>query len=104
MNFLKHARSAIGTTLALMIAGLCIASLCFAGHATAQAVADDGSLGGEFRWQTGPPLVLPREIAGISCYSIKDPSIVRHNDRWHLFCTIRGKANRTAKSRGGWDC
>jgi endo-1,4-beta-xylanase len=23
--------------------------------------------------------------------SIKDPSIVRYNDKWHLFCTLRGK-------------
>jgi hypothetical protein len=23
------------------------------------------------------------------CYSVKDPTIVRLGDRWHLFCTIR---------------
>ncbi|MEX0700564.1 MAG: non-reducing end alpha-L-arabinofuranosidase family hydrolase [Planctomycetales bacterium] len=45
----------------------------------------------EFRWRASEPLVLPKDIAGISTYSIKDPSVVRHDGRWHLFCTIRGK-------------
>lgn len=48
-------------------------------------------LNNDFRWKTGVPLILPEDIAGISCYSIKDPSIVRYHGRWHLFCTIRGK-------------
>ncbi|MFV1966474.1 MAG: non-reducing end alpha-L-arabinofuranosidase family hydrolase [Pirellulaceae bacterium] len=48
-------------------------------------------LSGDFRWKTTTPWVLPQDIAGISCYSIKDPSIVRYEGRWHLFCTIRGK-------------
>ncbi len=55
------------------------------------ANADDDALRGDFRWKSTAPLVLPQDIGGISCYSIKDPSIVRFNDRWHLFCTIRGK-------------
>lgn len=48
-------------------------------------------LGDDFHWEAGPPVVTPRDVGGISVYSIKDPSIVRYQDRWHLFCTIRGK-------------
>ncbi len=46
---------------------------------------------GDFHWRTGPPLVEPVDFADDTTYSIKDPSIVRCHDRWHLFCTIRGK-------------
>jgi hypothetical protein len=46
---------------------------------------------GAFRWQTGEPVVLPADVPGDETYSIKDPSIVRYQERWHLFCTIRGK-------------
>jgi hypothetical protein len=43
------------------------------------------------RWTTSAPVVTPRDLPGLHVYSIKDPSIVRHADHWHLFCTIRGK-------------
>lgn len=46
-------------------------------------------LSGDFRWTTGGPLVSPVERPEDPCYSVKDPTIVRVNDRWHLFCTIR---------------
>jgi hypothetical protein len=36
------------------------------------------------------PLLAAAERAD-HCYSVKDPAIVRHNGRWHLFCTIRSK-------------
>ncbi len=37
------------------------------------------------------PLISPAERPGDPCVSIKDPSIVRFNGRWHVFCTIRSK-------------
>ncbi len=43
-----------------------------------------------FQWTSGPPLQSPVDHPGMSCYSVKDPTIVRHGDRWHLFTTIRG--------------
>jgi len=46
---------------------------------------------GDFQWETGQPVAAPVNTPGDSVYSIKDPSIVRYNDRYHLFCTIRGK-------------
>lgn len=41
-------------------------------------------------WTAGPPLIGPLDRAGEHFYSLKDPSVVRYQDRWHLFCTVRG--------------
>lgn len=57
----------------------------------ARAADDSDPLLGGFQWRMSETLVSPRDVGGISCYSIKDPSIVRFQDRWHLFCTIRGQ-------------
>lgn len=46
---------------------------------------------GQFSWKASQPLVTPIDHGGDHCYSVKDPSIVRHNGRWHLFSTIRSK-------------
>lgn len=46
---------------------------------------------GDFHWTTGSPLVSPAERADDPCDSIKDPSIVQFDGRWHLFCTIRSR-------------
>lgn len=47
---------------------------------------------GSFHWEVGPPVVLPRESTPeMTFFSIKDPSIVRFEGAWHLFCTVRGK-------------
>jgi Glycosyl hydrolase family 62 len=43
-----------------------------------------------FSWTVGPALVSPRNIDGITGISIKDPTVVRLDDRWHVFCTMRG--------------
>ncbi len=43
----------------------------------------------EFEWKTGAPVVFPNDLPGDSCYSIKDPSIVQYEGKWHLFCTVR---------------
>ena len=54
--------------------------------------SDEGPLSGAHaRWTVSRPLVGPVNHGGDLCYSIKDPSIVRYDGRWHLFCTIRSK-------------
>jgi glycosyl hydrolase family 62 len=54
--------------------------------------ADKGPLSGaQPRWTVSRPLVGPVDHGGDRCYSIKDPSVVRYDGRWHLFCTVRGK-------------
>lgn len=46
---------------------------------------------GDFAWTSSPPLVGPTTINGETWHSIKDPSIVHYDGKWHLFCTVRGK-------------
>jgi hypothetical protein len=46
---------------------------------------------GTFRWESTGPLVAPAERPDDPCHAIKDPTVVRHGGRWHLFCTIRSK-------------
>ena len=53
--------------------------------------AIDDLLAGEFSWKVSSPLVSPLQREGDFTYSVKDPSIVRYDGRWHLFCTLRGK-------------
>lgn len=48
-------------------------------------------LAGRFRWTVSPPLVAAADRPGDMCYSVKDPSVVYHDGRWHLFCTIRSQ-------------
>ena len=46
---------------------------------------------GDFHWKISRPLVEPAQYESNSIISVKDPSIVYHDDRWHLFCTLRGE-------------
>jgi hypothetical protein len=48
-------------------------------------------LSGNFRWVASGPLLSPLDPPGDVRYSIKDPSVVFYNSRWHLFCTTRGQ-------------
>jgi HEAT repeat protein len=48
-----------------------------------------GSTNG-WAWKASGPLLLPGPTGGETWLSLKDPSVVRHHDRWHLFCTVRG--------------
>jgi hypothetical protein len=63
-------------------------------EAAAQTTQDrqrriDDLLAGNFRWTVSPPLVAPVGRPEDPCYSVKDPTFVREQDKWHLFCTIR---------------
>ena len=49
-----------------------------------------GVANGEFRWRYGAPVLEARAVDGAEFISVKDPSIVRQGDKWHLFCTVRG--------------
>jgi hypothetical protein len=68
--------------------------------ARAKAVNQDGFSGhaGEtillanrFTWTTAKPVVHALPSGGEDWISVKDPSVVRFNGRWHLFCTVRGQ-------------
>lgn len=43
-----------------------------------------------FKWKVSPPLVSPI-VREDQCFSVKDPSVVFYNGKWHLFCTIRSQ-------------
>src|SRR5262245_12902671 len=45
----------------------------------------------QFSWRTGPPLVSAKPLDGDDKHALKDPSVVYHQKRWHLFCTVRGR-------------
>lgn len=46
---------------------------------------------GRLRWVLSPPLLGPEDRGGDHYYSIKDPSVVRWQGRWHLFVSVRGQ-------------
>jgi len=60
------------------------------GLAVTRVDGGTGGLAGEFRWSYGPPVVEARAAGGWDWISVKDPSIVRYGDKWHLFGTVRG--------------
>lgn len=66
-------------------------ALTIAFAANAARAEEPDLLSGKLKWTVGPPLVAPAERADDPCYSVKDPTIVRHDGRWHLFCTIRSR-------------
>jgi hypothetical protein len=73
-----------------------IALLLGAGAAFAAAGAGDGKamesiLAGRFRWRVSGPLVAPIERPDDPCFSVKDPTVVFSEGRWHLFCSIRSE-------------
>jgi hypothetical protein len=59
--------------------------------ASGEAQSKTNGLKPPFRWRLSEPLLAPARRPEDPCYSVKDPTIVRHNGRWHLFTTIRSK-------------
>jgi hypothetical protein len=76
------------TTRAIRFAGLpCLLFVLLCSAAPAQW----NPTAGDFQWTLGPPVLSPLQRPGDTTYSVKDPTIVRFDGRWHLFCSIRGK-------------
>jgi hypothetical protein len=60
---------------------------------------------GKFSWRASGPLVAPDTHTANPAISIKDPTIVRYRDRWHMFCTVRlasGKVDIVYLSFADW--
>ena len=53
-------------------------------------ISCEASFTPDLYWTASAPLVQSVNTGGELWISVKDPSIVRYNDRWHLFCTVRG--------------
>ncbi|MBN2272062.1 MAG: hypothetical protein JXN61_15720 [Sedimentisphaerales bacterium] len=45
---------------------------------------------GEFKWVASEPVLAPMKLGDVQWIAVKDPSVVRYKDRWHVFCTVRG--------------
>ena len=84
-----------------MLVGLTLAGPSFAAEPQEERPASP-FLTGDFRWTVGEPVLAINQdrlpaVAGHRWVSVKDPSVVRHDGRWHLFCTLRnikeGKGN-----------
>lgn len=90
--------------LALILTTLITAEVM--GAQETQETQDQRAGGPEFRWKVQPPFLRldgerfpPVEKPWVA---IKDPSIVRHEDRWHLFCTIRRGGDDPGRIRIGY--
>jgi hypothetical protein len=46
---------------------------------------------GRLRWAASEPLLRAVDHDGDRYHALKDPSIVRYQNRWHVFCTLRGQ-------------
>jgi len=49
-----------------------------------------------FSWTTGKPIIDPKQLGNDAWIALKDPSIVRVDGRYHLFCTLRGNTRSHA--------
>ena len=62
---------------------------------------------GHFRWTVGQPFLSVKSAQlppspEHEWVAVKDPSIVRFNDRWHLFCTLRKNKKGDGRIRIGY--
>jgi hypothetical protein len=82
-------------------------------HLACGAEEETGAIGpawkafedGKFSWRASGPLVPPDRQAADPHVSIKDPTMVRYEGRWFLFCTVRqasGKVDIEYLSFAGW--
>jgi hypothetical protein len=73
----------------LLMPGLTLAA--FFSLSSPSPAADPPLLTGDFKWTVSAPLVSPAVRENDPCDAVKDPTIVFHEGRWHLFTTIRSK-------------
>jgi hypothetical protein len=77
------------------------------GSSTVDPSATEPWRNGNFRWRVSSPLLainkdrLPESHIH-PWIAIKDPSVVRHNGRWHLFCTLRKAKQGDGRIRIGY--
>ena len=61
---------------------------------------------GDFQWQSSPPLIGPAADAADPDVALKDPTMVFHDEKWHLFATHRrasGKVDMQYLSFTDWN-
>jgi len=55
------------------------------------AVGADWMTSGQFAWVSSEPLVSPEKRPDDVCFSVKDPTVVFHGGKYHVFMTIRSE-------------
>lgn len=85
--------TARGAEMISAVRRICSGSLVavLAASAHAESTLPPAFRTGQFEWTLDEPLVSPAERPDDPCHAIKDPTIVHHDGRWHLFCTIRSR-------------
>lgn len=94
---------AAGLLWALQVAEAVETGAAVANPPRAHAVED--LLAGNFRWRARQPLlsINPANLPDSSdnpWVAVKDPSIVRYHERWHLFCTLRKQKGADGRPPG----
>jgi hypothetical protein len=82
---------AICALCATVVLPLTAAAADFDPQSLAPANVLSNFLAGRFQWDVSDPLVAPARRPDDPCFSMKDPTVVFHEGRWHLFCTIRSQ-------------
>jgi hypothetical protein len=59
--------------------------------ANVEARGEEPLLAGSYRWTSSRALIEPEKGRADPCHAIKDPTVVRHEGKWHVFATIRSK-------------
>ncbi|MFD3502905.1 non-reducing end alpha-L-arabinofuranosidase family hydrolase [Streptomyces sp. NPDC058677] len=84
------------------ISGLVLALLAVGLAALSPGPAAAGDLGagrpaalpGSFTWSSTGPLIAPKPDAGHPIVSVKDPTVFRYKNRWHVYATTADTAGR----------
>lgn len=82
---------AITVLSALLLLAMAVSAAESAPPPLASANGLSNLLSGRFQWEVSEPLVAPAKRPDDPCFSMKDPTVVFHEGRWHLFCTIRSQ-------------
>ena len=78
------------TDLSLFATALLVVGLAAAEEAKPWAAFQDG----RFAWRASAPLLSPDKQAADPHVSIKDPTFVQFDGRWHLFATVRMQSGK----------
>ena len=58
---------------------------------SSKASEPDWMTSGRFAWTSSAPLISPEKHSDDAYFSVKDPSVVYHGGKYHVFMTIRGE-------------
>ncbi len=82
-----------GLVLALLAVGLAALSPGPAAAGDLRA-GRPNPLPGSFTWSSTGPLIAPKPDAGHPIVSVKDPTVFRYKNRWHVYATTADTAGR----------